>query len=134
MEDTIKSMVWNPTNLKALIKLTELTTNPGIVYPLNIKDAPENFTRMPGASLYYVSAYPKPIVEGRVTIGGEMLIGRTEEDTVKNYLYYFATSSDNSVYFAGPYFQFPGHHIESTAPMKVEEMFGHGPLAKRTKP
>ena len=54
---------------------------------------------MEGACSYFVSAYSKPIETGGVTIGGGMTIGRTYEGTLKNYPHYFASSSDNNVYF-----------------------------------
>jgi hypothetical protein len=135
MEKIKEPSEWHKVNIEAAVKLTELTTNPGMVFRLDVKDAPDNFTRMEGACSYYVSIYRNPIVEGSVTIPGEMLIGRTEGDTLKNYGHYFACDADNNVYFTEAYYKkFPGHHVVSSTPIKVVEMFGHGPLAGRTKP
>jgi hypothetical protein len=134
MEDSKKTNEWNPINLEAAQKLTELTTSPGKVYRIDISDAPENFKRMKDACSYFVSAYPKPIMENGVTIGGEFIIGRMDGETLKNYPHCFASSSDGRVYFSKGNFHYPGHHIQSSTPVKVEEMFEHGPLAERTKP
>lgn len=97
-----------------------MTTNPGKVYQLDIKDALENFTKMKSAFSYFVSSYPKPIENGGLTIVGKMVVGRTDEGTLKNYPHYFASSSDNNVYFVKGDFHFPGHHIPSLNPINVE--------------
>jgi hypothetical protein len=135
MTDTKKPIDWHPMDLNAASQLTKATDNPGVVYPFDIKDAPKNLVRMQGLCSYYASAYIIPkTTTGEVTIGGEQLIGRTHGDELKNYLYYFASSSDNKVYFAGPFIDFEGHHIKTSSPVKVETLFGHGPLSERTKP
>jgi hypothetical protein len=134
MEKVEKHIQWIKIDQAGALKLTELTTNPGKVYQLDINHAPENFTKMKGACSYFVSAYSKPIEKGGLTIGGKMVIGRTDEGTLKNYPHYFASSSDNNVYFVKGDFHFPGHHIPSSNPINVELMFDHEQLSKQTKP
>jgi len=51
----------------------------------------------------------------------------------ENCLYYFASSSNNNVFFAGPYRAFSGHHIAFPSPVEVETLFGHGPLSKNSR-
>ena len=135
MEKIKEPSEWNKVNVEAAMKLTELTTAPGKVFHLDVKDMPDNFTRMGGACSYYVSIYPKPILEGSVTIPGEMVIGHTQGDTLKNYGNYFASDADKNVYFKEAYYKnFPGHHVLSSTPVNVEEMFGHGTISERIKP
>lgn len=134
MDESTKNMRWVSVNLEAVKKLTEATTSPGQIYPLDPKNAPENFIKMGNAQSYYVSAYSTPVAMKGVTIGGKFLMQRTEGDITKNYPHYFATSSDNKVYYAAADFHFPAHHVYSSQPRSIEEMFGMEPLAERTKP
>lgn len=135
MEKIKEPSEWHKVNIESAIKLTELTSNPGMVYHLDINDAPDNFKRMDGACSYFVSIYPNPVIQGSVTIPGEMVIGRTEGETLKNYGHYFARDTNNNVYFTEAYYKnFPGHHLATSTPVRVEEMFGHGTIAEHTKP
>ena len=56
-------------------------------------------------------------------------------ETLKNYGHYFARDTVNNVYFTEAYYKnFPGHHLDTSTPLRVEEMFGHGTIADQTKP
>lgn len=135
MGDNSEPFEWHQMDLNAASELTKATETPGQVYQFDIEDAPKNFVRMSGACSYFVSAYMDTIeTKGDVKVGGELLVGRTEHDLLKNYLYYFASSSDNKVFFAGPYKDFSGHHIATSTPIDVKTIFGHGPLSKLAKP
>lgn len=130
-----ENIEWHEVDFNAASELTKATKAPDQVYRFDISNAPENFTRMPGACSYFVSAYKNPVeISGEVKVGGEMVVGRTHKDLLKNYLYYFASSSDGKVCFAGPYKDFYGHHIASSEPVDIETLFGSGPLSKITKP
>lgn len=87
---------------------------------------------MPGALSYFVSGYVSPVALPQgVTVGGEMVVVRTEGDLGKAYNYVFATSSDGQVCFNGPHKHFAGHHFPASSAVVVSRLFGHHPLQRK---
>ena len=131
MEDNSKIDKWHKMDEIATSELTKVTGSPGTVYTMPIESAPFSLKKMPGATSYFVSDYIDPIaLQNGITIGGELVIGRTEGETFKAYNFVLATSSDGNVYFNGPYKNFENHHIDKSAPVPVESLFHHNPFSK----
>ena len=130
MSDSSKPIKWHTMTEAAARALTTATNSPGVVYPMGTTALPEQMKLMPGVVSYYVSGYvtPQGLAQG-LTVGGEMLVARTESATTKNYNYVFATSSDGNVYFAGPFKGF-GHHVTSGQSIAVNSLFGNTPFSK----
>lgn len=130
MTDSSKPIKWHAMDEAAARELTTTTHSPGVVYPMGTTALPEQMKLMPGVSSYYVSGYvtPQALAHG-LTVGGELLIARTESAKTKNYNYVFATSSDGNVYFAGPFKGF-GHHVTSGQSIAVNSLFGNTPFSK----
>lgn len=122
---------WTPIDPAAAEKLTEVTSAPGLVFPLPTGALPKNVQRMPGVVSYYASAYTSPLpISPTVTIGGEMAVMRTDGDLRKGYNYVFASSSDGRVCFTGPYKDFPEHHVDKTEPVVIFTIFRNHPFNK----
>lgn len=91
---------------------------------------PEQLKLISGVASYYASGYvsPQALAQG-LSVGGEMLVARTESATTKNYNFLFATSSNGNVYFAGPFKGF-GHHVTQGQSIPVNSLFGNTPFSK----
>ena len=93
-------------------------------------ELPVKLKPISGVASYYVVGYASPqALKDGLTVGGELLVARVESGTTKNYEFVFATSSDGTVYFAGPYKGF-GHHMASGQSTPVNSLFGNTPFSK----
>lgn len=120
---------WTRIDSAAAEKLTEVTSFPGRVFPLEVKDLPENLKGMPGAVSYFASGYVRPMPSSpSVTVGGEFGVLRTDGDLRKGYNYVFATSTDGGLYFNGPYKNFPEHHAQKAEPVILFSILGNTPF------
>jgi hypothetical protein len=129
MADIIKPR-WHPVDAAAASQLTLATNSPGVVYPVASTALPQQLQKMAGASSYYVSGYITPQVwSNGLTIGGEMVVARSDAGLTKNYNFVFATSSGGAVMFNGPYTGF-GHHVSSGQSIAVNSLFGQTPFTK----
>jgi hypothetical protein len=45
-----------------------------------------------------------------------------------------ATSTDGSLHYCGPFKDFPAHHMNTSSPVTVENLFGHSPAGKKRVP
>jgi hypothetical protein len=125
-----KSIKWHTVNEAAGRALTTITNSPGIVYPLATMEFPDKLKPISGVASYYVTGYASPqTLKDGLTVGGELLIARVESGTTKNYQFIFATSSEGTVYFAGPYKGF-GHHVASGQSIAVNSLFGNTPFSE----
>jgi hypothetical protein len=124
------SIKWHSVDEAAARALTTITNSPGAVYPLATTELPDKLKPISGVASYYVTGYapPQALKEG-ITVGGELLVARVESGITKNYQFVFATSSDGTVYFAGPYKGF-GHHVASGRNIAVNSLFGKTPFSK----
>jgi hypothetical protein len=94
-------------------------------------DLPDNLKPISGVASYYVTGYASPqALKDELTVRGELLVARVESGTTKNYQFVFATSSDGTTYFAGPYKEFVGHHVTSGQSVPVNSLFGNTPFSK----
>jgi hypothetical protein len=128
-----KPLKWHRMDELAARELANATQSPNVFYPvqLPLSAAPTNFQAMPGAVSYFASNFLSAVASSQgVTIGGEIVLARTDADLVKAYNFMVATSSDGNVYFSGPYKDFPAHHIQSSSPVIVSSLFGHSPAGK----
>jgi hypothetical protein len=83
-----------------------------------------------GVASYYVLAYGSPpALNDACTVRGELLVTRSDRGIAKNYQYNFATASDGTMHFAGPYKSFYGHHVQSGQGIPVNSLFGHTPFS-----
>jgi len=129
MSDTIKPK-WHTIDAAAAEQLTLATNSPGAVYPVASTALPHQIQKMQGVSSYYVSGYLTPQVwSNGLTIGGEMVVARSDAGMTKNYNFVFGTSSNGAVMFNGPYTGF-GHHVSSGQPTNVTSLFGQTPFTK----
>ena len=130
--DASRPPKWHPVDQVAARELTIATNSPGVVYPMGTTALPEALKGMPGVSSYYVSGYlsPQATPQG-LSVGGEMLVARSDGGTTKNYNYLFVTGSNGVVYFSGPYKGF-GHHVTSGQSIAVNSLFGQTPYSKPT--
>jgi hypothetical protein len=130
MADSMKPIKWHLVGEAAARALTTVTNSPGVVYPIGTNALPEQLKSISGVSSYYVSGYvsPQVLLQG-LTIGGEMLVARTDGATTKNYNFLFATSSNGNVCFAGPFKGF-GHHVTEGLSITVNSLFGNTPFSK----
>lgn len=118
------------TNSIEASELTRLTQTPGIVFSIPIEMLPSQLQKMPGATSYFSSGYlENKIIGENLTIGGEIVVARTEEGTAKAYNYMIATSGDGNVYFNGPYKDFENHHYDKSSSIPIESLFGHTPFS-----
>jgi len=130
MTDVPKSTKWHTVNEVAARALTTITNSPGVVYPMATTELPDKLKPVSGVASYYVTGYASPqALKDGLTVGGELLVARVESGTTKNYQFVFATSSDGTAYFAGPYKGF-GHHVESGQSIPVNSLFGNTPFSK----
>jgi hypothetical protein len=129
--DFVGTSKWHQIDQAAVIKLLEVTQTPGLVVPLSTTALPNSLQPIPGAISYYASAYLTQVPSPVVTIGGEMVVVRTDGDLAKGYNYVFGTSSNGNVCFAGPEKYFDAHHSPSSNPARVESMFGHFPSSPK---
>jgi len=113
-------------------QLTRATSAPGSVFELATSALPAGLTQMQGAVSYFASGYTAPVTsQPGLSVGGEMLVLRTEGQTLKAYAHVFATSSDQQVYFAGNYKFFPGHYSPLGAAISVSSLFVQTPLSPK---
>jgi hypothetical protein len=130
MPNIKEPLKWHQMDEIAASDLTKMTKSPGNIFTLPIDSAPSNLQQMPGAVSYFVSDYIMPqVVMNGLSIGGEIVIARTEGETLKAYNFVFATSSDGYVYFNGPHKDFENHHINKNSPIPIESLFGHTPFS-----
>jgi hypothetical protein len=103
-----------------------------MVYPMGSNQLPHQLHRIPGVSSYYVSGYTTgvPLPQG-ITVGGEMLVARSDQNLTKNYQFVFGTSSNGQVCYAGPFKNFPGHHVSSGQSVVVSSLFGNTPFSTK---
>lgn len=121
---------WHPVGEAAARELTT-TNSPGVVYPLGTSALPPSLQRMNGVSSYYISGYVSPqIAPGDMTVGGELLVVRSNDFITKNYNYLVGTNSAGDVFFVGPYKGF-GHHVTSGHAMQVNSLFGQTPYGTK---
>ena len=130
MSDIIKPK-WNTVDAAAALQLTLATNSPGVVYPVASTALPQQIQKMSGVSSYYVSGYIAPqVFSNGLTIGGEMVVARSDAGLTKNYNFVFATASDGSIRFNGPYTGF-GHHVSSGQTVNVNSLFGQTPFSNK---
>lgn len=124
-------MKWHAVDSAAAHALTTVTNSPGVVYPLATTSLPEPLQRMPGVSSYYVTGYTsgQSLPHG-LTVGGELLVARTDGPLTKNYQFAFAVSSWGEVYFTGPFKGF-GHHVSSGQEISVNSLFNQTPFSTK---
>ena len=123
---------WVPIDRSQAEHLTRATSAPGSVFELAASALPAGLTRMQGALSYFASGYTSSVnSQPGLTIGGKMLVFRTQGQTLKAYGYVFATSSDRQVYFEGNYKFFPGHHSPVGAPIAVSSLFDGIPFSPK---
>ena len=121
-----KPLRWTPIDQPALEQLSRATATPGVVHSLATSDLPKPLQQLPGAVSYFLSGYtvsPPPV--GAVSLGGEIVVVRTDGQLNKGYNYVFGTSSNGSVFLAGPFKDFPQHHVPSTDSVPIASLFGH---------
>jgi hypothetical protein len=133
MTDVPKSTWWHAVNESAARALTTITNSPGVVYPIATTELPDKLKPISGVASYYVTGYASPrALKNELTVGGELVVARVDSGTTKNYQFVFATSSDGTVYFTGPYKGF-GHHVASGQSISVNSLFGNTPFSKGRK-
>jgi hypothetical protein len=117
-------MKWHSMDEIKATALTADTKYPSMVYQFPLRDLPASIPNMPGLVSAYMSHYPstQPAVGG-VSALGEFVAVRTDAGMVKGYNYIFGVSSDNKTYFAGPFKDIPGHHLQSSQPVPVTSLF-----------
>lgn len=109
--------------------LTTATNSPGLIFPVVTNALPDQLKQMSGVASYYISGYVNPqVLQNGLTVGGEMLVARVDGPTTKNYNFVFATNSDGTVQFAGPFKGF-GHHVNSGQSIPVNSLFGNTPFS-----
>lgn len=129
MNDNTK-LRWYTVDSAMAKHMTLATNSPGVVYPVASIALPQQLQAMPGVSSFYVSGYLTPqAISSNLTIGGEMVVARSDGGLTKNYNYIFASSSDGTVCFAGPFKGF-GHHVSSGQTVEVSSLFGQHPFKK----
>ncbi len=134
MEDKNNPIKWHTMDEAAAKTITDITKIPGKVFEMPISQAPINLQNMPGAVSLYASGDVNPqILQEGLTIGTEFIIIRTEGEIAKAYNFVMAKSSDDKIYFSGPYKKFPDHYFDPKSQIEIEKLFGHTPLAKRTE-
>jgi hypothetical protein len=132
-----KPLKWHSMDELAAQQLVNATQSPGVVFPVELpmSAAPSQFQAIRGVVSYFASNFLNPVVSSNgLTIGGEVVLARTDAELVKNYNYMFATSTDAKVHFCGPFKNFDAHHFQSSTPVPVETLFGHSPAGKSRAP
>ena len=132
-----EQLKWHSMDKLAAQQLVDATQSPGVVFPVELpmRAALSQFQAIPGAVSYFVSNFLNPVVSSNgLTIGGEIVLARTDAELVKNYNYMFATSTDAKLYFCGPFKNFDPHHFQSSTPVPVETLFGHSAAGKSRVP
>ena len=123
---------WNPCDSTMAWQLSGITSIPGQVYPFPMSALPESIqVSMPGVKETYVSGYLNPTATDFATISGygELAIIRDDDNLTKSYNYVFALDDQGRFYFAGPFKDFPEHHIQKGNPVPIEKIFGHTPIS-----
>lgn len=122
---------WTPVSQPAAAKITEATSQPGVVYPLATSALPQHLQALPGVVSYFVSGYTSGVpISAAMTAGAEIAVVRTDGSMAKAYNFVLATSSNNQVYCNGPYKGFTNHHFDATTSVPIESLFGHGAFKK----
>jgi hypothetical protein len=125
-------MKWHTIDPRAAEALTSATNSPGLVFPMGTNQLPQQLQRIPGVSSYYVSGYTTGVPQPQsVTVGGEMLVARSDQSLTKNYQFVFGTSSNGQVCYAGPFKDFAGHHVSSGQSVVVSSLFGNTPFSTK---
>lgn len=132
MSKSDQKMEWHQMDKIAASELIQHTQSPDLVYPIPIDKLPSRLQKIPGAVSYFVSGYLKhEELSNNLTVGGEIVIARTEGETGKAYNYVIATSGDGNVYFNGPYKDFENHHFDKNSSIPIESLFGHTPFSNQ---
>ena len=127
-----KEMKWHKMDEIAASELIQHTQSPDLVYPIPISMLPASLQKIPGVISYYVSNYLNPMeLNNNLTVGGVLMIARTEGETAKAYNFVIATAGDGNVYFNGPYKDFENHHFDKNSSVPVKSLFGHIPFPDR---
>jgi hypothetical protein len=133
MTDDLNRLNWHPIEEPAAEQLIAQTNSPGLVYGFRTSDLPAQLQKLPNPCSYYISGYMNTVPGPRgISVGGEILVARTDGDLTKNYQYVFGTSSGGQVVFAGPFKDFEGHHVRSGQQFAVSSMFNHTPFSPKT--
>lgn len=133
MANTSKPTKWHTLDEAAAKALATVTNSPGLIYPMGTNALPGPLKKISGVASYYVSGYVTPqVLANGLTVGGEMLVARTDGATTKNYNFVFATNSGNNVEFAGPFTGF-GHHVTPSQSIPVNSLFGNTPFSNKNK-
>jgi hypothetical protein len=105
---------------------------PNVVYfPSPCNPAPSGPLSMPGIASWMGSNVSVPIVSSNgLTIGTEIAVLCTSGTMTKAYQYMVGTSSDGSLHFAGPYKDFPAHHVHPGQQVAPADYFGNTPVSK----
>jgi len=86
---------------------------------------------MPGALSFLGSNVQTPIVSSNgMKVGSEWVALRIDGTTTKAYAFMMGTSTDKALHYAGPYKNFPAHHVRQGNPVACEDFFGHTPVGK----
>lgn len=125
------SQKWHPIDQEAAKKLMQLTSSPGVVMQFSTNALPDSLQKMSGAVSYFVSSNITQATTPGFTIGGEIVVVRTDQAIAKAYNFAFGTSSNGQVCFAGPFKNFPTHHSPAAQPASVDSMFGHVPSQEK---
>ena len=131
MTDAPKPLKWHTIDEAAAKALTTATNSPSLVFGMSTNQMPQQLQQIHGVASYYVSGYVTPqVLSNGLSVGGEMLVARTDGATTKNYNFVFATNSGSNVQFAGPFTGF-GHHVTSGQSVEVSSLFGNTPFSNK---
>jgi|GEM_PF-1739663 len=131
MTDTSKPLKWHTIDEAAAKALTTATNSPRVIYPMGTNALPGKLQQITGVASYYMSGYVTPqVFSNGLSVGGEMLVARTDGATTKNYNFVFATNSGGIVQYAGPFTGF-GHHVTSGQSINVSSLFGNTPFSSK---
>ena len=125
---------WTAVDQGALANMTNLTSSPGVVFPIGSNVMPMNIQSIPGAVSYFASAYTAPMAMSNLTAGAEIAMLRTDDEKIKGYCWVVATNSNGQVLFNGPHYHSTAHHFPAMGPVPVESLFGHADKITKDKP
>ena len=121
--DEAKTKAWNDAQ------------RPNVVFFPEFNSGTSGPTAMPGMVSCLGSNFSSPVVSSNgLTVGGEMVLVRTEGTLTKAYQYMVATSTDGSLHCSGPYKDSPVHHVHPGQQVVPEDFFGHTPASKSKAP
>jgi len=124
---------WKKCDENAAKSILSGTEFPGQVFPMAIKGLPIGIQKMPGLTEAYISGFVTPPKAGPELYGkGELVAVRYEGTTGKGYNWGIVVSGDGTVYCAGPFKYFEGHHFKSGEAVPVEKLFNRSTLSFKT--